>query len=442
MNDELLHLGETSLNKYLARIIPDYTTAKNELEILITNMPQKHSLANYIFNELAKEGISTEEITAHEIEILKNASSDYFLLTNAILYLERRWNTQIVTEIIQSSLSAHQASLLLSLVIDPKEEAVENPCNITPFSLTLPADFTGVEEVHQILMHLSSQDYLNSFRDTFTAYKTIQAYGLNPTLATIELFNLSKHEGIGFKDILAAIILGLARPTPNLLYYCNLFIKMYKKNKTILPSFLHVLITMFNHSDPFWPQIQAIIPHLYLNLPREREVLYPLLTVLSPKQALFLYESFNGRLPQLEIFDPFTTARQTIPSSNIRTLTRSLLNIPEDQTYHLPSTTTNTTTTPIPPQSSTTTTPTFTPQTSLSQIQEHLDAFFHFFLTKTAPSFTHFNNTLLEYKALFKTLTSDQVQQFTTALLSTTNSLTYKELATHRLYSLLVLNVA
>ncbi|KAI5171731.1 hypothetical protein NEFER03_1036 [Nematocida sp. LUAm3] len=425
MNEELLQLNESTSNKYMKFFLANYVERKKEIEVLVMNMPQKHTIVNHIVEEIRKH-IPDEDMEKQEIEILKSSSSSYFLLTNTILYLERRWNTKTITEILQKSLTPENFRILLPLVVDISEEEVDSECFVSPFALSLPEDFSQIEEISSTLSLLLSYNLIVSIRDTFTAYKIIQAYYTAPQLVVPELFTLVKLEDVNLKDIIGAILLGVLQTKTMPIYYANILTIMCNRNRTIFSSFVNLLVYICNERKELWDNIQNIVPCLYLNLKKEKDSLFSLLYSLKQKNALLLYESLNGDVPKLEVFDECEQAHTSLPSEKIRKEMQDILHIPHTETYSSST-----------PAKIIDTTLVFKPSMKKEEILDTLEEFFSFFITSTKPSFTHFNNYLREYKHLFKSLSDSQISYFVSLLLSSQNSLTYKELSVHMLYQVL-----
>lgn len=425
MNEEVLTLDETTLARYMHGVISNYEAKKKEIETIVLNMPQKHSYVNHIANEL-EAAISKEKVLEDEIQILKSSCSSYFLLTNAILYLERRWNTNTVKKILQASLSPDRYNTILHLVIDQNDGEVQKDCSIEPIVLSLPEDFSEMERISSALSNLYKKKIIFSIRDAFTAYKTLQAYSSIPSIAADEILNLIAIESINFKEIIGGVVLFLFQQESNSIYCTNLLLKMHSKNKGILSSFVQLLITIYNTKDFMWEKVQSVVPYLYLNLVKERDMLYPLVYTLSFKNAVFLFEIMDGCIHQMEIFDECFKGRHSVPSDPIREAVQELLNIPQDETYSTPTLLS----VPEKPKSFSL----FTSKTPVTEILDRFSEFCFFFVDAARPSFTHFNNMLIEYKSFFRALSSTQIDLFVFLLLSSPNSLTYKELSVNLLF--------
>ncbi|KAI5189782.1 hypothetical protein NECID01_0688 [Nematocida sp. AWRm77] len=432
MNEELLNLNESTLQEYTAKVLESSARRETELRVLISNMPQKHSFANYIFIEMEKT-LSLEEVQKKEADILKSSSTSYILFTNTLLYLERRWNTKIILDILAQSLPQNQYAAILPLVIDEKEEAVENECQVQPFALSLEEDFSGVKRVSSILEELHYVGAVFSIRDAFTAYKVILAYHIHCAMAMQELFNLIKLEQVNFKDVVGAILLGVIENKSYLTYYAELLIKLCKKQKSISVSMVQLFVTLYNSRFSMWDSVQDVIPHLYLGLKKERDSFSSLLHMLNLKNTVFLFELADGNVPLIAPFDVCREGRASFPSKDIRECMQSLLKIPSSATYAVeepgPAAIT-------PSTADAATAGSFSPKVSYNEIPD-MERVFAFFLAKSKSSFTHLNNYMFEYKKVFQSLSPEEHTKFLQLLLSSSNSLVFKELAVARLHALL-----
>ncbi|KAI5181023.1 hypothetical protein NEOKW01_1264 [Nematocida sp. AWRm80] len=424
MNEELLQLCPWTVRDYMDGLLKEYSERKKEMDILITNMPQKHSLANIIAVEL--ENIyGDESVLKDEIDILKRSTTDYILFTNAILYLERRWNTKTIENLLQQALPKKEYSLIHPLVIDTTEEKVEGECIENIPSITLPNDTNMILTISVTLHKLHSKNIITSIRDTFTAYKIILAYSSHVNFSIEELLALAKYESIDHKNILGSILLGIIVDKAQTVHYSNLLVALFKRSKNLMAPALHLLLDIYNTAPEIWHEIEDIAPHLYICNKYNRDYFYSLLFTLSTKNTLFLYEMLDGEVPNISKFDPCKEARATIPSPVIRSAAQELLNIPNTQTY--------TTTEPIHPQEGLFV---FNKTVQYNEI-ESIDKFFSFFIALTKHSHTHFNNHLREYLHIFQSLLPTELNRFISMLLTAPNSIVYKELCTHRLFSLL-----
>lgn len=423
MNEELLHLNESTLQEYTAQLIGRYEERQHELQVLVSNMPQKHSFANYIFSEVEKVK-PPSEVQQAEVAILTKSAANYLLFTNTVLYLERRWNTQVILGILSQSLSEEQYRTLLPLVIDEKDGVVDNACAVEPFALELPDDFSEIERLAGTLGQLHQAGVVSSVRDTFTAYKVILVYSIHTNIAIQELLNLIKLEQVNFKDAIGAILLGIIESQENLIYYAELLAKLCRKQKSIGASLVQLFITLFNHKFGRWESIQQVIPHLYLGLEKDRMAFSSLLHTLNLASAVLLFELADGKVPQLKVFERCRAGRASLPAQEVRNQVQALLNIPAEETYLAEA--------PCPVPEPTQSFPSPVSYQEIGDIQQ----FFVFFVAKAAPSFTHFNNHLLEYRDVFLHTTPEERAVFVQLILSSRNSLVYKELAVHRVYQL------
>jgi len=426
MNDEVLQLREESLNEYTSSLCSNYQSRKKELEIIITNMPQKHSFANHVSIELEK---MNEEILQAEIEILKRSSRNYVLLTNALLYLERRWNTEVVVEIISRSFSQEIREKVISLIIDSEEAPVDKKCAVQPFSLST-SEFPGeLEDILRVIQALREPRVVSSARDVFTSYKVLLAYGQHAHLAVEELLALSRLEGFEIKNIVGAIFLGVVLKRKEVLSYSSFLVQYCKKEKSALSYAAHALLQIYNRKLSIWNELQDVVPHLYTGLEKDQGLTCSLLYTLNLKNAVFLYETTNGKVPEMEVFDLCKRGRHSLPHPDIRSAVQSLLTIPAEETYP---TDTSVQIGTVGSECAAN----FKPTVEYSKIDK-IEAFFQFFFTKASLSFTHFNNTLLEYRHVFNMLKKEEVGMFVHSILSSANSLVFKELAVHRTYQLL-----
>ncbi|OAG31586.1 hypothetical protein NEDG_00061 [Nematocida displodere] len=439
MNEHLLNLCEATLEEYTTSLIPAYENRKSELEVLITNMPQKHTLANYIGSELAKS-LTPEKMLQEEAAILKASASNFFLFSNTLLYLERRWNTQIIKDVLTRSLGPEDSAQFMPLVIDPAEEEVETPVALEPMTLELP----GISELAAIfasLEQLASLEAVSSARDAFTAYKISLVYITHPKLAIQELHRFMKMENTAIKEIVGGMLLGLSVHPEERMYYTGVLVKLCRKNKNAMQLVLHLFLAAYNTKHALWSVFVNSVPHLYLAFNEvERVGFSPLVYVLDEKNSVLLYELLDGQAPPSAVFIPSISGRGSLPAPRVRHWVRQLLHINDQETYDVsgpapsqappanPTTnpTTNSTTTPNPPFEG----------AGREQMASNLEDFFSFFIEKTKLSFTHFNNTLLEHKDAFQNLSPEDLQRFLLMLLSSPNSLVYKELAVSRVYRL------
>ncbi|KAI5188785.1 hypothetical protein NEMIN01_0153 [Nematocida minor] len=424
MNEKILNLHESVLEEYIKEIIPKFEERKHELIIMITNMPQKHSLVNCIAEELEKE-YTREKIVELEIEALAYASKDFFLLTNALLYLERRWNTEVVKNLLQrASKTEEQFSVLFSFLTDPNEEDVEGECDLSP-NITIPEDFTEIQKVYEILHSLRDKNIISSIRDSFTAYKIITAYGPNVVMVTEELNILAQLESVAFNDLLGGVLLGVLYEKSQIPHFSNILVRLLRRNKIYIQSVIQLFITAYNIKDNIWESIQEMIPHLYVRLGIDRKMAFCLLYTLNLKNAIFLFELFNGEVPQIDVFDRCVQGRESIPDEEVRRCVRASLSIPDGETYTAEDPFLDT----LPGQF------TYKPSTKYAEVEDKM-YFYSFFMYRTNPSITHVNNVSLEYKDVIKNLTEEEMDTFVRIVLSARNSLVHKELTVNRLYTM------
>lgn len=423
MNEYLLNLNENTVQEYAAQLISTYFAKKKEIEILITNMPQKHALVNYLMIEMEKK-YGIEQIQKDEVEILEASSHNYLLLSNALLYLERRWNTALVTQVIKRSLDEKDQDAFMSLAFDPREE-VRNECGVAAFTLSPPKNMQEMYQVLPVLEYFRSANVLTSYRDAFTTYKVALAYHTDHKQAPLEITRLVKTENITQKNAIAGILLSAVLHPEEAMYHNVLLSKQIKQGKSTRVFIFQTLISIHNGNPAVWKRLLPLIPHLYMSqVETERTEIMPLLHTLDTKHTVLLFEMLGGRVPNISIFSECFQGISGMPTPRIREVVRERLHIPHFETYLedepliLPRTSKY-----------------FAP-TAQEAIFSALDEFFSFFIYRTAASFSHINNILLDYRAVFAQITDEQLSRFLRALLTSRNTLTYKELSVHRLYSL------
>lgn len=425
MNREVLSLHEPELEKYTKELSYGFNERKRELIILITNMPQKHSFVNYICEELVSQH-SKESIVAMEIEALQYASKDYFLLTNALIYLERRWSTEIIRTILKDAAQNEEiVGVILSLITDPEEEEVVDENCTVEAKISLPQDTAEIIRVHRILSALRSKNIISSMRDAFTAYKLIVAYGSNVGFILYELNILVELESVSYTDIIGGVLLGIFLDRKELPYLSNILTKLLKRNKLQTELFIQLMITAYNLKDEIWEALEDIVPHFYMRLGVGRKTATALLYTLNLKNAVFLYEVLNGELPQIEIFDRCAQGRESIPDNEVRKCVRELLNIPEEDTYTVAE--------PLPIDDFIHFT--YKPPVKYSEIED-MEYFYRYLTKRTSPSITHSNNLLLEYKDVIENLSEEELDILVRMILSHRNTLTYKEITVNKIYSI------
>lgn len=422
MNENILNLQEQSLESYIEEIRVNFEEQKHQLTLMITNMPQKHSMINCIAEELEKTH-GKEKIVQLEIDTLQYASKDFLLLTNALLYLERRWNTEIIRKIIEEACDIEQFKLLLSLVTDPTEEDVVDVCDVKT-KIAIPSDTTELRKIYDILAMLHHKEIISSIRDTFTAYKILQAYNPNAMFISGELSALMQLESVSFSDAIGGILLDVIYRKKDLPYLAYIIIKITRRNRIQMQLLIQLCITAYNKKDEVWEGIQEIIPHLYMRMGIDRRRGYCLLHTLTPKNAVFVYEMLDGDVPEIEVFDKCIEGRTIFPDEETRKHVRALLNIPQHETYfadtpYLPQ---------MPEEFS------YKPPADSSSWTEDKMYFYCFFINSTHFSITHVNNTLIKYAGAIKNMTQEEIDLFVRVILSVNNSLVHKEITVHKLH--------
>ncbi|EIJ87259.1 hypothetical protein NEPAR06_0173 [Nematocida parisii] len=426
MNETILSLHEPVLGEYVEKFLEEFEERRQEIIVLVTNMPQKHSFANHICEEL--EGKYTKDkIIELEVDMLKYASKDYFLLTNACLYLERRWNTALIKRILKDALNNEESlAILLSLITESAEEEVCSDFNLD-LQITLPENFEEVRKVHAILSDLRSRNIIQSIRDTFTSYKIISAYSGNVYYTVCELNSLIDLESVVFNDIIGGILLSILHAKKDIPYFSNILIRVMKRSRMHTRSFIQLLLTAYNLKDEIWEKLQDIVPHLYVRLGLDRRMGVCLLYTLNLQNAILLYEILNGQVPKIEVFDRCTQGRESTPDDAVRAAVRDIINISHNETYATPASAQHPMSTPGSISKK--------PPTKYVEIEDKVQ-FCEFFIKATAPTITHLNNISIEYMDVIKNMTEQEIDLLVGGVLAQHSSLVHKELLVNMIYNL------
>ncbi|KAH9386343.1 uncharacterized protein NEMAJ01_1239 [Nematocida major] len=424
MNENTLNLHESMLELYVNGLISGFHQRKKELVILVTNMPEKHSMVNHICEELLAK-YTQQEILELELEMLNYASKDYFLLTNALLYLERRWSTETIRHILKAAISDEEHySMVISLVTDPREEDAPGPCAVEA-NITVPANCTALAHIHGILHNMHKKSIVSSMRDAFTAYKVIVSCGANVPFILSKLDMLESLESVLLSDILGGALVVMLYEPREIPHMANVLHRLLKRNRLQLQSFIQLLITAYNLKDEMWETLQNFVPHFYMRLGIERNFAACLLHTLNLKNTIVLYELLNGEVPALEMFDRCVQARHAMYDNELRQCLRELLAISDEETY---------TVLPAPPTEAPLS---FAerPPTKHSEVADML-YFCHFYAKKSSPSITHMNNTTVEYRDVIGHMSEQERTLLVQTVLSYTNSLVHKELTVNKIYTI------
>ncbi|EHY65377.1 hypothetical protein NERG_01823 [Nematocida ausubeli] len=422
MNEKILGLQEPVLSEYVENLLPVFEQRKQELIILVTNMPQKHSFANHICEELLQR-YTKERIVELEVEMLKYASKDYFLITNACVYLERRWNSALIQKILKEAAGDEERyNILLSLTTEPSEEDVCNDFTVD-VQITLPEGFEKLKEMYLILTDLRARNIIQSVRDAFTAYKIIMAYNGNIYYTLGEINALIDLESVAFGDALGGLLLGILYKKEEITYFSNILIRLLKRNKMHTHSFIQLLLTAYNLKDAIWEKLQDVVPHLYIRLGADRKLGTCLLYTLNLRNAVFLYEIMNGDVPEIEIFDKCVEGKESTPDESVRAAVREVISIPHEETYS----------TPCGVEVDLSASTDCKPPVRYSEVEDKIQ-FCAFFIKHTAPTITHLNNISVEYKDVIKNMTEQEIAVLVGCALAQKNSLVHKELLVNKIY--------